>query len=162
MVIINWTSWAANVKLVIPRRADLMATGFDFSAFDRATDPLFGLLTPEQTRALVAFRGDEKVTQRVDELAAKCKEGQLTDDERAEYEAYASANHLISLMQAKARRWLAEVSTGSRETESLESEELAAALRLKIKTPPNSVLLKLTNRATVPPDIEDIQEERPW
>jgi hypothetical protein len=101
-------------------------------------------------------------SQRVAELAAKCNEGQLTDDERAEYEAYASANHLIALMQAKARRQLAEASTGSCDTESLDPEELAAARRLKIKTPPNSVLLKLTKRATVPPEIEDIQEERPW
>lgn len=139
-----------------------MATGFDFLAFDRATDPLFGLLTPEQTRAIAAFRGDEKVTQRVEELAAKCNEGQITDDERAEYEAYASANHFIALMQAKARRRLADASSGSCESESLNSEELAAARRLKIKTPPNSVLLELTKRATVPPEIEDVQEERPW
>lgn len=139
-----------------------METGFDFSVFDRVTDPLFSLLTPEQTRAIAAFRGDEKLIQRVEELAAKCKEGRLTDDERAEYEAYASANQLIALMQAKARRRLAEVSTGSCETESLDPEELAAAARLKTKTPPNAVLLKLTKHASVPPEIEDVQEERPW
>ena len=139
-----------------------MSTGFDLSAFDRATDPLFSLLTPEQTRAIAAFPGDDKVARRVEELAAKCNEGQLTDAERAEYEAYASANHLIGLMQAKARRQLAEASTGSCETESLDPEELAAARRLKIKTPPNSVLLELTKRATVPSEIEDIQEDRPW
>lgn len=139
-----------------------MATGFDFSAFDRATDPLFILLTPEQTRAIVAFRGDDKVTRRVEELAAKCDKGQLTDDEQAEYEAYASANHFIALMQAKARRRLVAASAGTSETESRDGEELAAAQRLKIKTPPNSVLLKLTKLATVPPEIEDVQEERPW
>jgi hypothetical protein len=139
-----------------------MATGFDFSAFDRATDPLFSLLTPEQTRAIAAFHADEKVQERVEVLAAKCNAGQMTDDERAEYEAYSSANHLIALMQVKARRRLAEASTEPRDTESIAPEELAAARRLKAKTPPNSILLKLTKRATVPPEIEDIQEERPW
>jgi uncharacterized protein YnzC (UPF0291/DUF896 family) len=139
-----------------------MATGFDFSTFDRVTDPIFILLTPEQTRAIAAFRGDEQVAQRVAELAAKGNEDQLTDDERAEFEAYASANQFIALMQAKARRRLAEASTGSCEAESLAPEELAAARRLKLKTPPNSVLLKLTKRGTVPPEIEDIQDERPW
>lgn len=139
-----------------------MATGFDFSAFDRATDPLFRLLTSDQTRAIAAYCGDEKVAQRIEELASKYNQGQLTDDERAEYEAYASANQFIALMQAKARRRLEEASTESSEVESLDPDELAAARRLKIKTPPNSVLLSLTKRATVPSEIEDIQEERPW
>lgn len=145
-----------------PRRAKPMATGFDFSAFDRATDPLFNLLTPEQTRAIAAFHGDEKVKQRADELAAKCDGGHLTDDERAEYEAYASANQIIAWMQAMARRRLADASRAAAEVESLTPEELAAARRLKTKTPPNSILLKLTERAMVPPEIEDMQEERPW
>lgn len=139
-----------------------MATGFDFSAFDRATEPLFSLFTPEQTRAIAAFHGEEKVTRRIEELAAKSRKGQLTDDELAEYEGYASANLFISLMQEKARRRLAEVATKSCEAASLDPEELAAARRLKVKTPPNSVLLKLTKHAVVPAEIEDLQEERPW
>ena len=139
-----------------------MATGFDVSAFDRATEPLFSLFTPEQTRAIAAFHGEEKVTKRIEELAAKSSQGQITDDERAEYEAYTSAHLVISLMQGKARRRLAEVLAESCEAESLDPEELAAMRRLKVKTPPNSVLLELTKRAVVPPEIEDIQEERPW
>lgn len=83
-----------------------MATAYDRSAFDRATDPIFGLLTREQARAIVEFRGDEKVALRLEELAVKCNEGELTDDERAEYEGYASANRFIAVMQAKARRLL--------------------------------------------------------
>jgi transcriptional regulator with XRE-family HTH domain len=45
---------------------------------------------------------------------------------------------------------------------SIDREEIAAAHRLKTSTPPNSVLLKLVECAEVPPEIEDIQEERPW
>lgn len=83
-----------------------MATAYDRSAFDRATDPVFGLLTPEQARAIIDFRGDAGLAQRVEELAAKCNEGKLTDKERAEYEGYAYANRFIAVMQAKARRLL--------------------------------------------------------
>ena len=84
----------------------------------------------------------------------------LADDERAEYEAYASANHFIALMQAKARRLLGgAASSCGVETDP---EEIAASRRLKTKTPPNSKLLTLVQRATVPSEINDVQEERPW
>ena len=45
---------------------------------------------------------------RVEELAEKCDEGQLTAEERNEYEAYVQASTLIGILQAKARRLLAE------------------------------------------------------
>jgi hypothetical protein len=83
-----------------------MATAFDRSAFDRATDPIFSLLTREQARAIVEFRGDEWLAQRAEQLARKCNEGELTDDERSEYEASARANNFIAVVQAKARRLL--------------------------------------------------------
>lgn len=83
-----------------------MATAFDRSAFDRATDPIFSLLTREQARAIVEFRGEGWLARRAEELASKCNEGDLTDEERAEYEAYARANSFIAVMQAKARRLL--------------------------------------------------------
>jgi hypothetical protein len=83
-----------------------MATAYDRSAFDRATDPIFGLLTQEQARAIVEFRGDDEMARRLEELATKCNEGELTDEERAEYEGYAYANRFIAVMQAKARRLL--------------------------------------------------------
>ena len=89
-----------------PGKLRFMATGFDRSAFDRATDPIFGLLTREQAQAIVAFRGDEWLARRAEELAHKCNEGELTSEERAEYEGYARANHFIAMMQAKARRLL--------------------------------------------------------
>ena len=38
-------------------------------------------------------------------------EGQLTAEERAEYEAYVQASTLIGILQAKARRVLAQTST---------------------------------------------------
>jgi hypothetical protein len=39
-------------------------------------------------------------------LADKCNEGTLSAAERAEYETFVHALYLISVLQAKARRWL--------------------------------------------------------
>ena len=38
---------------------------------------------------------------RIDELADKCTEGELTHEERAEYETYVRAGTFISILQAK-------------------------------------------------------------
>ena len=40
-------------------------------------------------------------------MAGKCNEGLLTPTERAEYESYVSAVDLVSVLQGKARLWLA-------------------------------------------------------
>lgn len=85
-----------------------MATAYDRSAFDRATDPIFHLLTREQARAIVDFQGGDELAERIEELATKCNEDQLTDEERAEYEGYAYANRFIAVAQAKARRLLSD------------------------------------------------------
>ena len=47
------------------------------------------------------------VQARVDELADKCNEGELTDAERDEYDDYLQAFHFIEILQRKARRVLA-------------------------------------------------------
>ena len=47
---------------------------------------------------------------RIDELADRCSEGVLTDNERAEYEAYVDAIDVISILQAQARSVLARQS----------------------------------------------------
>ena len=69
---------------------------------DRMLDPVGRSLTPEAD-----LRADPLVQQRVDELADRCNEGTLTEDERAEYEAYVSAATLIAVLQSKARAVLA-------------------------------------------------------
>jgi hypothetical protein len=83
-----------------------MATAFDTSAFERATDPILDFFSTEQARALAAYRGDEALRARIDVLAAKNTEGQLSESERAEYEGYVSANKFIAILQAKARKLL--------------------------------------------------------
>ena len=74
---------------------------------DLMLDPFSELLTPAMARRVVNFRADATTQARVDELATKCNEGELTPAERREYEAYVRAIHLISILQSKARMVLA-------------------------------------------------------
>lgn len=76
--------------------------------FDRILDPVSRCLTPEVARRLVKLRADPDVQARIDELADKCNEGELTTAERAEYDAYVSAIDFIAILQAKARELLAK------------------------------------------------------
>jgi hypothetical protein len=73
----------------------------------RLLEPVTECLTPEAARRLVELRADAATQQRVDELADKNTEGLLTEEEKAEYEAYVSASTFIAILQAKARANLA-------------------------------------------------------
>ena len=84
-----------------------MATTSQAFAFERGTDAVLRFMTPEQARALVAYRADEPLRQRIDDLASRNTEGRLTEAERSEYEGYVRANKFIAVLQAKARKLLA-------------------------------------------------------
>lgn len=77
---------------------------FDSEAFERATDGLLQFFTKQQAEALIRYRGDEALGSRIEELAAKNTEGQLTEKEQADYEGYVRANKFIATLQAKARK----------------------------------------------------------
>ena len=79
----------------------------DAAAFDRAIEPVLRILSRDQAIQIIDFHGDEDLQRRIEELAEKASEGELTDDERAEYQGYAQANKFIAVLQAKARRLLA-------------------------------------------------------
>ena len=70
---------------------------------DRLFDPIAQCLTPEVARALVNLRAQPDVQARIDELAEKCNDGELTPVELAEYQDIVEAIDFISLLQAKAR-----------------------------------------------------------
>ena len=84
-----------------------MSISFDTNAFDRGTDFLLQILTVEQAESLIAYRGDKALRARIDELAQKSNEGELSEMETAEYEGYVRANKFIATIQAKARKLLA-------------------------------------------------------
>ena len=73
---------------------------------DKLLDPVSRCFTPEVADRLVHIEPDPELQARIDVLADKCTEGELTTDERSEYEAYVRAGNLISILQAKARKQL--------------------------------------------------------
>lgn len=72
-------------------------------AFHRGTAAVFALLTPEQTQQLASLKGDPAIAVRLEDLARKANEGELSATERAEYEAYIEANNFLAILQAEAR-----------------------------------------------------------
>lgn len=83
-----------------------MNTTLNTTAFDRSTEPLLRILTPEQIETIVHFRADKALEDWIDELARKSTEGALTAEERAEYEGYVRANSFIATLQMQARKLL--------------------------------------------------------
>jgi hypothetical protein len=51
-------------------------------------------------------RADAELQERMDELAEKCNEGQLTPEEREEYETSIRFANYLAILQSKARRLL--------------------------------------------------------
>jgi hypothetical protein len=81
-----------------------MSTTIHSLAFDRATQAIFGILHPEQVHQIADYHADETLQERIAQLADKANEGELSDEERAEYEGYAQANRFVAVLQAQARR----------------------------------------------------------
>ncbi len=75
---------------------------------DEILEPVTRAFSREVAEALVNVKASPAVQRRISELAERCNEDRLTPAERAEYESYVNAVDLISVLQAKARVWLAE------------------------------------------------------
>ncbi len=73
------------------------------NVLDNFLDPLGAMFTPEVAQRVVAFRVDASTQARIDTLADKCTEGQLTVAEGEEYDTYLMAIDFITVLQAKAR-----------------------------------------------------------
>lgn len=73
------------------------------AVLERLLDPIRCSLTPSAARELTELRADQATQARLEELADKCSQGQLTEAERAEYDAYVKALDFIGVLQAKAR-----------------------------------------------------------
>ena len=78
-------------------------------AFDRGIDGAIQCFSREQAEALANFQADESLQRRLEELAEKCSEGDLSEEERAEYSGYVRANNFLSILQSKARVRLHEL-----------------------------------------------------
>ena len=84
-----------------------MATA-ETTYLDRLLAPVTQYFTPEVAERIVSLQADPDIQVRIEELAAKANEGQLSAEERAEYEDYIEAVDLVAILQARARSILAQ------------------------------------------------------
>ena len=78
------------------------------AAFERVLAAVGQCLDRQSAEALLRLRADSEMQGRIEELADKCSEGRLTSEERDEYEALIRVGNFVAILQAKARRLLAE------------------------------------------------------
>jgi hypothetical protein len=74
---------------------------------ERILQPVSSSLNEEAARKMLGLKADRKIQARVAKLADKCNEGELTSEERWEYETYLLANHVVAILKAQARILLA-------------------------------------------------------
>lgn len=77
-------------------------------------EPIASALNPKAARTLLNIRADSYSQARVAELAEKCNQGTLTEDERDQYEMYIQAGRVVALFRAKAKAILAKKKIKSR------------------------------------------------
>ncbi len=78
------------------------------SYLDRLLEPLTEAFTPKMASVLLELRADAEIEAHIGELRQKANAGVLTPTEGSEYKDFVEAVDLISIMQAKARRFLAK------------------------------------------------------
>lgn len=84
---------------------DVMSSA-ETTYFDRILDPVTDCFTPQVARRLAELRADQKTQARLDLLAEKANEGQLTPEEDIEYKQSIDAIDVLAILQAKARAYL--------------------------------------------------------
>ena len=84
-----------------------MSTVHENTALDELLDPVARCFTPEVARQIASLQADPALESRLDELARKANEGELSEREHEQYEAYVEAIDVIAVLQSKARRILA-------------------------------------------------------
>jgi len=75
-------------------------------ALDGLLEPLSRCLDTESAQCVGEFRLNPALQARIDILAERANDGELSDDERAEYEAFGDAVDFISIFQIKSQRQL--------------------------------------------------------
>jgi hypothetical protein len=73
-------------------------------AFDRGVRPILRMVLLDKADVVLNFRPDPELQARIETLATKSTEGELTAQERAEYEGYVRANKFVAILQRQARQ----------------------------------------------------------
>jgi hypothetical protein len=80
------------------------------SYLDRLLDPVFESFTPALAHKIIALRIDPEMERRVNELRQKANEGTLSSEEDAEYKDFVESVDIVSILQAKAKKFLGRCS----------------------------------------------------
>jgi hypothetical protein len=75
-------------------------------AFERGVSPVLEIVLPEKAEAVAHFRANAELKVRIEELAGKSTEGQLTKAESEEYAGYVRANKFVAILQRYARQMI--------------------------------------------------------
>jgi hypothetical protein len=86
-----------------------MATKTTESLWERLIEPEENEMTAEAARYLLTLKFPAADIDRMNELAAKAREGTLTPDEVDELEAYIRVGNRLSILKSKARQYLAQL-----------------------------------------------------
>jgi hypothetical protein len=78
------------------------------SYLDRFLEPMTHAFSPEVARAIVDLRADPELEASIMNLRQRANEGTLSPEEDAEYKGFVEALDIISIIQAKARQFLAK------------------------------------------------------
>jgi len=76
------------------------------NVLDQVLTPFTECLTPDVAQRIVDMRANSETQSRLDELAEKANEGQLSALEEAEYTKFREAFHFITVLLTKARHLL--------------------------------------------------------
>ncbi|HVY94249.1 MAG TPA: hypothetical protein VHA14_15920 [Bryobacteraceae bacterium] len=81
-----------------------MAATSETAAFEQGIRPLMEIVLPDKRAAIIGFRAHPQLQARIEELARKSTEGQLTEEERAEYSGFVRANKFVAILKREALR----------------------------------------------------------
>ena len=76
------------------------------TAFESALRPVLQIVLPDKAEALLKFRPSAPLLARIESLASKSTEGDLTEAEKSEYEGYVRANKFVAILQRQARQMI--------------------------------------------------------
>jgi hypothetical protein len=74
--------------------------------FSRVLEPEKPTLSPDAAASILKLDFSQADRERMDALSEKARQGTLTPEEDQELESYIHVNHLLTIMQSKARRSL--------------------------------------------------------
>jgi hypothetical protein len=78
----------------------------ELSIITRLVAPERPTFAPEVARAILALSFPQEDVERMNELADKAEEGDLTPQEQVQIESYRRVGHWLSIMKSKARQSL--------------------------------------------------------